>query len=203
MIIYQLKLKLRVDWSSSKLVEGNLFEVLLEATKTSLLGHFKACWVLFILWKLNLWNEFYLNNNKKFILQGKYYFPQGKKQKMGPIFVSHLSPWWPRGDISDQCPLSIIYINMCLLFENEHVGAKQENTKRKEKTKKMKRKKPNNFDVSNESFFNCEFVIPHLKLSIGTFSHKQTNKLWPHNELGPRTKFAIVIMFCMSGLPFW
>ena len=43
MIIYQLKLKLRVDWSSSKLVEGNLFEVLLEATKTSLLGHFKAC----------------------------------------------------------------------------------------------------------------------------------------------------------------
>ena len=62
---------------------------------------------------------------------------------------------------------------MCLLFENEHVGAKQENTKRKEKTKKMKRKKPNNFDVSNESFFNCEFVIPHLKLSIGTFSHKQ------------------------------
>ena len=108
-----------------------------------------------------------------------------------------------RGDISDQCPLSIIYINMCLLFENEHVGAKQENTKRKEKTKKMKRKKPNNFDVSNQSFFNCEFVIPHLKLSIGTFSHKQTNKLWPHNELGPRTKFAIVIMFCMSCLPFW
>ena len=46
---------------------------------------------------------------------------------------------------------------------------------KEKKTKKMKRKKPNNFDVSNESFFNSEFVIPHLKLSIGTFSHKQTN----------------------------
>ena len=66
---------------------------------------------------------------------------------------------------------------MCLLFENEHVGATQEKTKRKEKTKKMKRKNPNNLYVLNESLFNCDFVVPHLKLSIGTFSHKQTNKL--------------------------
>ena len=90
-----------------------------------------------------------------------------------------------------------------LAFWKRTCGSNARKDKKKKKQKRWKEKKPNNFDVSNESFFNCEFVIPHLKLSIGTFSHKQTNKLWPHNELGPRTKFAIVIMFCMSGLPFW